>query len=339
MRAYHLINTGSDLASGLNYLRIVDLEIPRPARGEALVRQHAASLNYVDLLAVSGQYPPSVLPQIPLMDSAGVVVELGEGTDGPPVGTRVAIHMLPDWLSGPTPQFGTPRARGFNMPGALSEYAVVPSAALARLPDTMSFAVGATFSTAGTTAWNVVREANVMPGSTVLILGTGNISLFALQFAKAQGARVIITSSSDEKLALARDMGADCGINYVATPNWDGVVLDLTDGKGVQLIVETTGAETFAKSIQVAAVEGIIASAGWRTGATVSFPINRVQQYNLRIVGGMVGSVADFKAMMRGVAATGIAPRVDRCFDFENASDAYRWLARGGGFGKVVITI
>jgi NADPH:quinone reductase-like Zn-dependent oxidoreductase len=339
MKAYHLTGSGPSLEDGLALLTLVTAATPHPQPGEVLLRQRAAGLNYVDLLYVDGTYRPPALPLVPLMDGAGEVVELGPGVTDFRVGDRVLPHALPSWLSGTTPAFGQIPARGYNLPGALAEYAVAPASALVPLPAHLSFEEAATLSIAGTTAWNVMRDGKVTHDSTVLVLGTGGVSLLALQFAKMLGARVIVTSSSDQKLEAARALGADEAINYATTPDWDVAVRDLTGGLGASLVVETVGTQTFTRSVNAAAKEGIIAAAGWRSGKIVSLPIDRVQQQRLQIIGGVVGSVADFRDMNAAITASGMRPAVAQVFEFGEAREAYRCMASHSGLGKVVIRI
>lgn len=339
MKAYHLTAAGRTLDEGLANLRQVDLETPAPGPGEVLIRQRAGALNYVDLLFVSGPYAPPVLPLIPVMDGAGEIAAKADDVDDFAVGDRVMPHVLPDWIDGPTPDFTGIRSRGFSVPGVLAEYAVVPARSLARIPTHLSFAEAATFSTAGTTAWNAMRDGKVGAGSTVLVLGTGNVSLFALLFARMLGARVILTSSSDERLEEGRQLGADAVINYRDTPEWDVAVRALTDGRGVDLVVETVGEQTFTRSVNATAKEGMIAAAGWRSGTTVPVPINRVQQRRLHIIGGMIGSIRDFCEMMQAVSDSGMRPKLANIFAFDDAADAYRALSRNASAGKIAIEV
>jgi NADPH:quinone reductase-like Zn-dependent oxidoreductase len=193
--------------------------------------------------------------------------------------------------------------------------------------------------TAGLPAWNAIRGANVGPDSTVLVLSTGGVSLFALQFAVACNARVIVTSSSEDKLRRARELGAAETINYKTNPAWDEQVLTLTEGRGVDLVIETSGAVTFEQSVRVTRVEGTIAVLGWRGGARVTLPINHVQQFKLYIVGGMVGSVADLIAMTRAIAWRKITPVIAAVYPFDEIQSAYQYLAAGDVFGKIVVRI
>lgn len=333
MFAFHLT------APGLDALRIVDLETPRPGHGEVLVRLRAASLNYIDLVVAQGGFPVPALPWIPVSDGAGEIAEIGPGVSDWRVGDRVVPHFLPDWTGGlPAPVAGR-RMRGVNMPGSLAEYVVVPTTGLVALPPGLSFEEGATLPIAATTAWSAIRAGNVGPGSTVLILGTGGVSLFALQFAKASGARVIVTSSSDDKLALCQRMGADDGLNYRTDPDWDLRVLDLTQGRGADLVVETGGAETFGRSLNAAALEGTVVPVGFLTGETLSFPIWPVNLKRLRILGSNTGPVSDLQAAIQAMTRLEIKPIIDRSLPFHDAKAGFEALAAGSLFGKAVITL
>jgi NADPH:quinone reductase-like Zn-dependent oxidoreductase len=274
-----------------------------------------------------------------MSDGAGEVAETGAGVVGLRPGERVIPHFLPDWTAGALPPIATRRMRGVNMAGSLSEYAVVPATGLVPVPEHLSFEEAATIPIAATTAWNAIRAGDIHPGSTVLLLGTGGVSLYALQFAKASGARVIITSSSDEKLERARALGADMTINYRATPDWDAKVLELTGGAGVDLVVETGGGETFARSLNAAANEATVFVVGFLTGADLSFSVFPVMQKTLRIVGSNTGSVADLRAAALAIAANRIKPALDRVYSFEDAPDAYATMSRGGHFGKLAVSI
>ncbi|WP_207481643.1 zinc-dependent alcohol dehydrogenase family protein [Arenibaculum pallidiluteum] len=332
MRAYQLE------APRLDALRLVDVPQPRPGTGEVLVRLRAASLNYVDLAVATGAFP-AALPLIPVTDGAGEVLEAGPGVSGIAIGDRVIPHFLPDWSAGPLPPPANRRMRGINMPGSLADCAVVPAASLVPIPDHLSFAEAATLPIAATTAWRAVRTGVVRPGSTVLLLGTGGVSLFALQFAKASGARVIITSSSDEKLERARALGADETINYAASPDWDARVLELTGGVGADLVVETGGSKTFARSLNAAASEGTVFVVGFLSGDALEASLFPIILKMLKVIGSNTGSVADLREAVRAINATGLRPVVDRVHHFKDAAGAYATLAHGSHFGKIAVTL
>ena len=228
--------------------------------------------------------------------------------------------------------------RGITLQGSLAEYVVVPATSLVALPSHLDFAQGAALPIAATTAWNAVRSAPLRPGSVVLLLGTGGVSLFALQFAKACGATVILASSSDEKLERARQLGADHLINYRATPAWDEAVLKLTAGRGADLVVETVGAATFARSLNAAAVGGTVFTVGFVGGTSSSIDLLPIIVKALRVVGNNTGSVADLMDAAKAIAAHRIVPVIDQRFSMAETSAAYVELAAGGRhFGKIAI--
>lgn len=332
MRAFHL--TGPSIDS----LKRVELPIPAPAAGEVLIRLRAASLNYLDLMVARGQFPVPSLPMIPGSDGAGDIVALGDGVRGWAVGDRVVPGLIVDWAAGALAAPLAQRMRGVTLPGSLAEHATVPATALVRIPDQVSYRDAATLPIAGTTAWNAIA-GRVRPGSTVLLLGTGGVSLFALQFAKVAGARVILTSSSDAKLERARALGADDTINYRSVPDWDAAVLTLTDGRGVDLVVETVGATTFARSLNAVAVGGTVFVVGLIGGGELSVPVVPVLQKVITIQGNNTGSTAHLADALRAVATNRIAPVIDRRFAFDDAPAAYRFLESGGHVGKLVVDI
>jgi NADPH:quinone reductase-like Zn-dependent oxidoreductase len=247
--------------------------------------------------------------------------------------------LMVDWPSGPLPLTAWKRLRGVTMPGSLADYAVVPATSLVRIPDQLSYLEAASLPIVATTAWNAIVTARIRPGSTVMLVGTGGVSLFALQFAKAAGARVIITSSSDEKLARARALGADETINYRTTPAWDAEVLALTGGAGADLVVETIGAATFPQSLNAVAIAGTIFVVGFVGGTEITIPLLPINLKTTSIVGNNTGSTANLTDGVRGVAMAGIKPAIDRVFAFDAVGDAYRFLESAAHFGKVAIEL
>lgn len=313
---------------------------PAPGPGEALIRLRAASLNFLDIAVATGKYPLSSFPIIPVTDGAGEITALGDGIDGWNVGDRVIPHFLPLWQDGRITEAVLGPRRGVTLPGSLAEYAVVPASSLVPMPAHLSFAEAATLPIAATTAWRAVRTANLGPGRTALLLGTGGVSIFALQFAKAHGARVIITSSSDEKLARAREMGADEAINYKTTPDWDVEARHLTGGAGADLVLETGGSETFPRSVNAAALRGTIFVIGFLSGTEVKVDVLSIMEKELTVQGNTTGPVAALRGAAAAIAAHKIVPVVDRTFTMSEAADAYAYLAKGGQhFGKIVISV
>jgi len=321
----------------LTAFRRTSLADPQPGPGDVLIRLRAAALNYIDVAVATGAFPGATLPMVPVADGAGDIVALGQDVDGVAVGDRVIPHFMPDWLDGPMRPERIAAMRGITRPGSLSEYVAVPASSVVRLPSHLDFVQGATLPIAATTAWNGVRSASVRPGSTVVILGTGGVSVFALQFAKASGATVILVSSSDEKLERGCALGADHLVNYRATPDWDKAVLAITGGRGADLVVETAGDATFERSLHAAATGGTVFTVGFLSGAATSINLFSIIGKALRVVGNSTGSVADLTEAVRAIEANRIVPVVDRTFGIDEAASAYEMLAGGRHMGKVAI--
>ncbi len=327
-------------APRLDALREASHERPRPGPGHVLLRLRAASLNFLDIAVATGRYPGPSFPMIPVADGAGEIVELGEGVTGWSAGDRVVPHFMPDWRDGTmTPAMFSAR-RGVTRPGSLAQYVAVPAVSLVAMPEHLTFAQAATLPVAATTAWRAVRAARLGPHSTALVLGTGGVSVFALQFAKAHGARVVVTSSSDEKLERAHALGADLTINYRSTPEWDTELLRLTDGHGADLVLETGGSETFPRSVNAAAMAGTIFVIGFLTGSTPTIDVLPVMEKELSILGNNTGPIAALAGATAAVGAHRIVPVIDQTFAMNDAAEAYAHVASGGRhFGKIAIEI
>ena len=317
-----------------------DRPTPEAGQGEILVRVRAASLNYRDLLIARGAYRSGAKPNtIPLSDGAGDVVAVGPGVTRFKVGDRVAGAFFPDWLGGEVSTEAVSRARGGSVDGMLAEHTVLHETAAIAIPAHMSFEEGATLPCAGLTAWNAVVEiANIRAGETVLVLGTGGVSLFALQFAKLRGARAILTSSSDDKLVMAKTLGADEVINYRETFDWHKKVVELTGGRGVDLTVEVGGAGTLERSIRATRLGGAIALIGVVAEPAQIDP-RLVMSRGVRLQGVIVGSLEMFAAMNAALTEAELRPVIDRVFPFEEAREAYAHLQSARHFGKVVIAV
>ncbi|MES2069104.1 MAG: NAD(P)-dependent alcohol dehydrogenase [Pseudomonadota bacterium] len=325
-------------APSLTAFRQTELPDPKAGRGEVLVRLRAATLNFLDVAIATGNFPGPDFPMIPVADGAGEVAALGEDVSGLAIGDRVIPHFMPNWQGGAITPRNVAAMRGVTLPGSLAEYVAVPATSLVALPAHLDFVQGAALPIAATTAWNAVRSAQLRPGSVVVLLGTGGVSIFALQFAKASGATVILASSSDEKLERARRLGADHLINYRATPAWDEEVLKLTGGRGADLVVETVGGASMVRSLNAAAVGGTVFTVGFIGGTAASIDLLPIIVKALRIVGNNTGSVADLAEAARAIAAHRIVPVIDRVFGINDTSAAYAELSAGGRhFGKLAI--
>jgi NADPH:quinone reductase-like Zn-dependent oxidoreductase len=326
---------------GVDSLELVERPIPSPRSGEVLVRVRAISFNYRDLMIVKGQYNPKMkLPRIPCSDGAGEVAAVGEGVTAWEPGDRVAGIFMQNWLDGPLTPAKAHGALGGDIDGMLTEYAVLSQAGLVRLPEHLSFQEAATLPCAAVTSWNALAAGNLRPGATVLIQGTGGVSIFALQFALIQGARVLGISSSHDKLERACDLGLNAGLNYLENPDWERWVLDQTGGVGVDLVVEVGGAATLARSITALRIGGVIAQVGVLSGSadTVSLPIPLILHKQARIQGIYVGSRRDFEQMNKAITLAQLRP-VGENFPWTQAGAALARMDEGSHFGKLVLTV
>ncbi len=326
---------------GFENLRRVELPEPNAGPGQVVVRVRAVSLNYRDLVVIKGGYGPrQKLPLIPLSDGAGEVSAVGTGVKRVKVGDRVMGCFAPAWQEGPVTQEKVDSSLGCYVDGVLTEQVLFSEDALLPIPAHLSFDEAATLPCAALTAWNALFVADhLQPGATVVVQGTGGVSLFALQFARMAGARVIATSSSDLKLTRARDLGASAGINYKTTPDWDKEVRKLTDGRGADHIVEVGGAGTFNRSLGCVRLGGMISMIGVLAGASAEVRTTLILFRAVRVQGIFVGSRAMFEDMNRAISAHRLQPVLDRVFPFEEAPAALRHLESGAHFGKVVISI
>jgi NADPH:quinone reductase-like Zn-dependent oxidoreductase len=326
---------------GLENLALVERPMPRPAAREVVVKFHAASLNYRDLLFAWGLYNPNPqLPAVPGSDGAGEVTAVGEGVTRWKVGDRVCPIFMQGWLEGPlTPAWQRTALGGGDLDGTLREHGTFHEGGLVRIPDHLSFAEAATLPCAAVTAWQaLVHVGKIKAGDTILTLGTGGVSIFAIQIAKLHGARVIATSSSDEKLAHARRIGADETINYKKTPDWDAEVLRLTGGAGVDHVVEVGGAGTLPRSCNATRLGGLISVIGVLAQGEGLSPL-KVLMKNLHVQGIFVGSRQMFEDLNRAVGVAGLKPVIDRTFAFGRVREALEFMRSGAHFGKIVIHI
>jgi NADPH:quinone reductase-like Zn-dependent oxidoreductase len=321
-------------------LALVEVPMPVAGRGQVLVRVHASSLNRRDLLMLNGQYGAAgnTAGGIPLSDGAGEVIAVGPGASRFRVGDRVAGIFFADWIDGERDAAKLGSARGGNALGMLSEVIVSDEDALVTIPDHLSYEQAATLPCAGVTAWVVLfRQGGLKADEYVLLEGTGGVSSFGLQFAVAAGARPIITSSSDEKLAEARALGAFGTVNYRSNENWQREVRALTEDHGVDHVLEVGGQDTIQKAIQALAYDAHIGLIGGLSGFAASIPVGTLMQLGTSVSGIYVGSRADFEAMNAFIAEHDIVPVVDRVFSFEEAPAAFEYMDSGSFLGKIVI--
>ena len=326
--------------TGFDDLTLGEAETPRCQRGQVLVRMHAASLNFRDLSVATGRYmlgaPPPDL--VPLSDGAGEVVEIGDGVTRVKPGDRVAGIFMQGWMGGELEPTHRDTALGGSIDGVLAEYVVFDEQGLVLIPDHLTYPQAATLPCAAVTAWNALYGLHpLQPGQTVLVLGTGGVSIFGLQIARMAGARVIATSSSDEKLERVTAMGASDVINYKTNPEWQETVRELTDGRGVDHVVEVGGPGTLGRSLGAARGGGTVSLIGVLTKGDID-PLT-IFRSGAIVRPIYVGSRQMFEAMNRAIALHRMEPVIDRVFPFEEAAEAYRFLKGATHMGKVVIQI
>ncbi len=332
---------------GLEYLHPAELPTPQVAPGMVLIKVHAVSLNYRDLLVVKGLYNPKMaLPRIVCSDGAGEVVAVGEGVSRVEVGDRVCGIFMQRWLDGSLTPDKSKAALGGDVDGMLAEYVLLHQDGVVRFPEHLSYEEAATLPCAGVTAWNALHyggEPASPAGSsdTILIQGTGGVSIFVLQFASLMGARVIGTSSSEEKLARAYSLGLSAGCNYRERPEWSKWVGEITDGLGADRIIEVGGAGTLGQSLRAARVGGVIAQIGVLSGGAIEEPLNLgpVLHKQLRIQGIYVGSRAMFEQMNAAITKARLHPVIDHIFPLAQAREAFLHMQSGSHFGKIVIRV
>jgi NADPH:quinone reductase-like Zn-dependent oxidoreductase len=313
---------------------------PGPSPGQVQVRIHAISLNYRDLMVVQGRYNPKLaMPRVPCSDGAGEVLSVGAGVTQWKPGDRVAGIFMQNWQDGPLTASKSKGALGGDIDGMLATEIVLPEDGLVRIPAHLSYEEAATLPCAGVTAWNALfKAANTQPGDTILIQGTGGVSIFALQFAKLAGARVLGISSSDEKLEHAKSLGLDEGLNYRTNPDWEKWTLEQTGGTGVDLVVEVGGAGTLPRAIKAVRPEGVVAQIGVLTGAAETVDVRPILARQIRIHGVYVGSRHDFAAMNAAITHAHLKPVINQVFPFTNAPAALRHMESAAHFGKIVIS-
>jgi len=325
---------------GIDALQLVERDSPRPGPGQVLVRVHAISLNYRDLMVVQGRYNPKLaMPRVPCSDGAGEVAAVGDGVTQWKAGDRVSGIFMQRWLDGGPTASNSKGALGGDIDGMLATEVVLSQDGLVRIPDHLSYEEGSTLPCAAVTAWNALfTGADTRPGDTVLIQGTGGVSIFALQFAKLAGARVLGTSSSDGKLERAKSLGLDAGLNYRSNPDWEKWANEQTGGEGVDVVVEVGGADTLSRAVRATRVGGVVAQIGVLSGANDHADIRPVLSKQIRIQGIYVGSRENFVAMNKAIEHSRLKPVIDRSFAFDQVPDALRHMENGSHFGKIVIS-
>lgn len=326
---------------GFDNLALVERPDPAPGTGQVVVRMRAASLNYRDLLTVQGKYNPKQrLPLVPCSDGAGEVVAVGEGVTRVKPGDRVASLFAQKWISGEPTRDKARSTLGGPIDGTLAELVVLDGEGVVKIPDHLTDEEAATLPCAAVTAWSaLVTDGGVTAGDTVLVQGTGGVSLFALQLAKLLGARVIATSSADEKLARVREMGASDVLNYREVPEWGTKAKELTDGVGVDNVVEVGGAGTLQQSLRAVRFGGTISLIGNLSGTATELLLTQIFMQRVRVNGIFVGHRESFEAMNRAIAQHRLRPVIDHIFPLEEARAAFEHMAAGDHFGKIVIRI
>lgn len=326
---------------GLEHLHRAERPDLAPGPGQVVIRLRAASLNFRDLLVIQGKYNPRMkLPRVPLSDGAGEILTVGAGVTGWKTGDRVVVPFMPGWLSGNLTAAGAASALGGDADGMFADQALVSAEALLPIPEHLSFEQAATLPCAAVTAWNgLFVSGNLKPGQTVLLQGTGGVSLFGLQFAKLAGATIIITSSSDEKLERVRAMGAHHLINYRTTPDWEKRVHELTRKQGVDLTLEVGGTGTLSRTLRATGFSGHVSLIGVLSGINGEVQTGPLLHKAITLRGIYVGSREMFATMNQAITAARLEPVIDRIFDFEESVEAFRHLESGQHFGKIVIRI
>ncbi len=337
MRAYQLPKGGA----GIDALVQVDRPMPKPLYRQVLVKVAACSLNYRDLGIVRGTYRMPVGENvIPLSDGAGEVVEVGPGVARVKAGDKVAGSFFQRWPGGEPSSQVHASALGGLIDGMLAEYAVLEEDGAVKIPEHLSLEEGATLPCAGVTAWNAItHHAKLIAGNTVLLQGTGGVSIFGLQLAHAMGIAAVVTSSSDQKLARAKALGAAHGINYRTTPEWDKAAREFTGGRGVDQVLEVGGVATLTRSFNAICMGGKVSIIGSVSGGATELNPSLIFLRRANVQGISVGSTEMFEAMNAAIAANKIKPAIDRVFGFGDVKAAFNHMAAGAHFGKIVIRV
>ncbi len=324
---------------GIDEVVLADRPEPKPQFGQVVIKVKAASLNYRDLMMVKGVYNPKLRrPLIPLSDGVGEVVEVGTGVTRVTVGDRVAGIFMQKWIDGPIDESKARPALGGDIDGMAAEFVCLDQEGIVHVPDFLTDEEAATLPCAAVTAWDaLIDQGQLKAGDSILIQGTGGVSIFALQIARMTGASVIATSSHDEKLERVKSMGASDGINYKTHPDWDSKVLEITNKAGVDHIVEVGGAGTLARSFKAVRKGGHISLIGVLAGATAEVNPMPILMKNIRVQGIFVGSRKMFEDMNRAIALNNLKPVIDRVFEFKEIKEALKYMESGAHFGKICI--
>jgi NADPH:quinone reductase-like Zn-dependent oxidoreductase len=324
---------------GIDSLELVERLTPQPGPGEVLVKIHAVSLNYRDLMMVKGTYNPKLrLPRIPCSDGAGEVAAIGDGVTEWKPGDRVCGSFFQNWIDGPPTPAKVKGALGGDIDGMLAEYVMLKQTGLVRIPEHLSFEEAATLPCAAVTAWNALAAGNIQANSTVLVQGTGGVSIFALQLAKLKGARVLGISSSDAKLQRACSLGLDKGLDYGETSEWDRWVTEQTNGEGVDLVVEVGGVGTLPRSLRAVKMGGVIAQIGVLSGPAEPIPLPMILHKQVHIQGIYVGSRSRFEELIRAISAAKLHP-VFESRPWTEAREAFQEMQSATHFGKLVLRV
>lgn len=335
MKAIHLIQFGID------NLHLVNIPVPSYGENEVLVRTTAVSLQYLDLIVVEGNILPDLpLPHIPVSEGVGVVERVGRNVARWKKGDRVLIPFIPRWEAGAITTYANQVRTGLQRPGTLAEFSAQPENTLAKAPDNLNDEESAALPVAGLTAWTyLVSQGNIKAGQTILVQGSGGVSLFALQIAKLFGLKIIVTTGSKDKELKLKALGAEHVINYIENPKWSSEVRRLTNGVGVDIVLDVGGRETIPESILSCKEGGFIGLTGFLTGGSATIDIVPVIVNYLRLQGYSVGSTQELEALVRAIEVNNLRPVVDRAFPLEKTKDAFQRFKSGEVFGKVIIKI
>lgn len=336
MKAARIVTTGSKAS-----LELRDENIPAPGRHEVLIKVHAVSLNYRDTALLRGEYPADTKEDvIPVSDGTGEIIAVGKDVTRVKQGDRVAVSCFADWIGGPFNEDYTSSSVGFGTDGMLAEYVLLNDSAVVLIPDYISYVEAASLPCAAVTAWTALNKIEpLQPGQTVLIQGTGGVSLFALQLAKIFGARVLAITSSDEKAATLKELGAESVVNYSSCVDWDREILALTNGKGVDRVLDIAGEKTIVKSAASTKKRGVIVLIGFASGFGGGLPPIDILARSLTVTGSQIGSRMDFEAMLQAMDTHKVRPIIDRVYPFAEYREAYRRLEGGQHVGKVIIQV